>query len=110
MRANTLNVHLKKHMAADPFRCPVDGCSAHYTEKGNLTKHIRQRHPGVKISTRVGSESVGVYSAVNNPEPTPYKRDNAIDYLEPAMHLEASWNKLYTKYCLCDFEASNYGV
>ncbi len=60
MRANTLNVHIRKHSAARPFECPVPNCSAHYTEKGNLTKHIRTRHQGFEVKSSVGSQEVRV--------------------------------------------------
>lgn len=44
MRINTLNVHFKKHTKAKPFICPIETCKAQYTEKGNLTKHMKAKH------------------------------------------------------------------
>jgi len=44
MRSNTLSVHAKKHTLTKPFPCTVEGCSKSYTEKGNLTKHLREKH------------------------------------------------------------------
>ena len=44
MRANTLNVHFRKHSSNKPFICNVEGCTKRYTEKGNLSKHMKVAH------------------------------------------------------------------
>jgi len=58
MRANTLNVHIKKHRSLKPFCCPVEGCAKRYTEKGNLMKHVKARHSGYEVVSKVGSSKV----------------------------------------------------
>ncbi len=63
MRLNTLNVHVKKHLSAKPFDCPVDGCRKNYTEKGNLVKHIKTSHKDFQVVSKVGSNEVNVVSS-----------------------------------------------
>lgn len=45
MRSNTLSVHIKKHSNIKPFPCPLDSCDKAFTEKGNLAKHMKLKHP-----------------------------------------------------------------
>lgn len=62
MRSNTLNVHLAKHRSKTPFNCPIEGCSKQYTEKGNLTKHIWDRHPGF-LTKKEGNHWLSKYES-----------------------------------------------
>jgi uncharacterized Zn-finger protein len=50
MRSNTLSVHYKKHSSRKPFPCGSTRCSKAFTEKGNLAKHIREKHSNSPVS------------------------------------------------------------
>lgn len=36
-----LDQHLRVHATPGPYRCAVPGCSKHYTQRNNLTRHHR---------------------------------------------------------------------
>ena len=97
MRSNTYCVHLKKHKSSTPFPCTAPGCSRHYTERGNLVKHMKQKHPGHPLPYFKQERS-------NPPQKDlamePQKEPELTLPKELSQPLMMSYYKLKEKYCL----------